>query len=187
MDASPRQAAELLDELAVLRGRTRRSLGVPWFPMVCFGALGMLAAAPAAVWGAVALGPFWLVGGIVGMLLVRRHYRARIDRSGVSGRGRRVWAVGLGMFGLCLVVGTVAGSVSGRAAAIVAPVVVVAVGYAVIGALQRSWLPPLAVAPAVVASIGLAAAGGPPWSVELVLGGGLLVAGLATRAIGRHR
>ncbi len=42
LEASPRQAAERLSEIAGLRRRTRRSLGTPWFPLVCFGALTML-------------------------------------------------------------------------------------------------------------------------------------------------
>jgi hypothetical protein len=55
MDASARQAAEALDDIARLRGRTRKSLGVPWFPLVCFGVLTMLSAPLMAGAGTAAL------------------------------------------------------------------------------------------------------------------------------------
>lgn len=77
MDTSARQAAEALDEIARLRGRTRRSLGVPWFPLVCFGVLTMLCAPLIAGAGPAALIPLWLVAGAAGMLLIRRYYRRR--------------------------------------------------------------------------------------------------------------
>lgn len=169
-----------------MRSRARRSLGVPWYPMVCFGTLTMLSAPLVAAWGLGVMGPVWLVGGTAGMLLTRRHYRRRALDSGVTGRGRRAWAIAVSMFVLCLLAGFAAGGLSGRQAGVIAPIVVVAAGYLTFGWLQRSWLLPLAVAPAAVAAIALVLLGVAAWTVELSFGAGLVLAGVATRAAGER-
>ncbi len=182
MEASPRRAAEALDDVARLRRRTRGSLGVPWLPLVCFGALTMLSAPLVAVAGTAALLPLWLVAGAVGMLLTRRHYRRRARHRGVTGRGRRVWTVALAMFGGCLTAGVVVGTTSGEAGGVLAPILVVVAGYVALGWLQRDPLPPLAVTPGAALAATFALAGLAPWVVELTFGATLVAAGAGLRA-----
>jgi hypothetical protein len=183
LEASPRQAAETLAEIAGLRRRTRRSLGAPWFPLVCFGALTMLSAPLVAVASVAALAPFWAVAGAGGMLLTRRHYQRRSRRRGAAGR-RRAWAVAATMFAGGFAAGIIGGVAGGEGAGVLAPVGVVLAGYAVLGWLLRS----LAVAVAVAPGAGLAAvlvfAGGSPWVTELIFGAALVAAGVGLRARG---
>src|SRR4051812_27520514 len=133
LDASPRQAAETLGEIAGLRRRTRRSLGTPWFPLLCFGALTVLSAPLVAVAGTAGLPPFWVVAGGAGMLLTRRHYRRRIHRRGVAGRGRRAWAIAATMCISSFAAGVLGGTIAGEAAGVLAPIAVVLSGYACFG------------------------------------------------------
>jgi hypothetical protein len=182
-DASPRQAAEALGEIARLRGRARRSLGMPWFPLVCFGALTMLSAPLAAAAGTIALVPLWLVAGTAGMLLTRRYYRRRGERLGVTGRGRRVWAVAGAMCIMCVAGGIVSGTTSGPAAGLLTPVVVVAAGYLALGWLQRNLLTSLAIVPGAVLAAVLILHGAAPWAVELAFGAAMVAAGAVLRAV----
>ena len=183
LDASPRQAAEALDDLARLRQRTRRSLGRPWFPLVCFGALTMFSAPLVAVAGTAALLPLWLAAGGVGMLLTRRHYRRRARERGVMARGRRVWAVAVAMFVGCMTAGVAAGMISGQAAGVLAPIVVVLAGYLVLGWMQRDPAASLALAPGAALAAAFALAGLAPWIVELTFGAALIGAGVSLLAI----
>jgi len=183
LDASPRQAAEALDDLARLRQRTRRSLGAPWFPLVCFGALTMFSAPLVAVAGTAALLPLWLAAGGVGMLLTRRHYRRRASERGVMARGRRVWAVAVAMFVGCMTAGVAAGMISGEAAGVLAPIVVVLAGYLVLGWMQRDPAASLALAPGAALAAAFALAGLAPWIVELTFGAALIGAGVSLLAI----
>ncbi len=183
LDASPRQAAEALDDLARLRQRTRRSLGAPWFPLVCFGALTMFSAPLVAVAGTAALLPLWLTAGGVGMLLTRRHYRRRARERGVMARGRRVWAVAVAMFVGCMTAGVAAGMISGQAAGVLAPIVVVLAGYLVLGWMQRDPAASLALAPGAALAAAFALAGLAPWIVELTFGVALIGAGVGLLAI----
>lgn len=180
--ASPRQAAEALGDLARLRRRTRRSLGVPWFPMVCFGALTMFSAPLVALAGTVVLAPLWLVAGAAGMLLTRRHYRRRARQRGVTGRGQRAWVVAWAMFAGCMTAGVAAGTMGGQAAGVLAPIVVVVAGYVALGWLQRDPVPSLAIAPGAVLAAAFAVAGLAPWIVELTFGATMVAAGAGLRA-----
>lgn len=179
--ASPRQAAEALGDLARLRRRTRRSLGVPWFPMVCFGALTMFSAPLVALAGTVVLAPLWLVAGAAGMLLTRRHYRRRARQRGVTGRGQRAWVVAWAMFAGCMTAGVAAGTMGGQAAGVLAPIVVVVAGYVALGWLQRDPVPSLAIAPGAVLAAAFAGAGLAPWIVELTFGATMVAAGAGLR------
>lgn len=181
-DASPREAAEALDDLQRVRRRTRRSLGAPWFPLICFGTLTVLSAPLVAVAGPAGLLPLWLVAGGVGMLLTRRHYRRRAHERGVTGRGRRVWAVAGGMCVGCMAAGVAAGMTSGEAGGVLAPMVVVLAGYVVLGWWQRDPVAPLALAPGTALAGGFALAGLEPWTVELIFGAALIMAGAGLRA-----
>jgi hypothetical protein len=181
LDASLRQSTETLAEITRLRRRTRRSLGTPWFPLVCFGALTMVSAPLVAALGTVALAPFWLIAGAGGMLLTRRHYRHRIRRRGVAGRGRRAWLIAATMCAAAFAAGILVGVTAGEEAGVLAPIVVVLAGYASLGWLLRSFAPPLAVAPAAALAGGLVIAGAAPWTVELGFGAALVAAGVALR------
>ena len=183
MNASPRQAAEALGEISRLRGRTRRSLGMPWFPMVCFGALTMLSAPLIAAAGTLALIPLWLVAGTAGMLLTRRYYRRRIRRLGVAGHGRRTWTIAAAMCVLCLAGGVAAGMAAGPAAGLLAPVVMVAAGYLALGWLQHNPVSSFAVVPGAAVAVGLILGGAAPWAVELAFGAAMVAAGAVLRAV----
>ncbi len=180
-ERSPRQAAETLSEIARLRRRTRRSLGTPWFPLVCFGALTMLSAPLIAMAGEAALAPFWAVAGGGGMLLTRRHYQRRSRQRGAASR-RRVWTVAAAMFVGGFAAGIVGGVTGGESAGVLAPVVVVLTGYAVLGWLQRSLALSLAVAPGAALAVALVLAEARPWAVELTFGAALVAAGVCLRA-----
>jgi hypothetical protein len=178
---SPQQAAEALGDVARLRRRTRRALGMPWFPLVCFGGLTMLSAPLVAVAGTSALAPLWLVAGAAGMLLTRHHYRRRARQLGLTGRRRRTWAVAVAIAVACLTAGIAGGMTSGEAGGVLAPIVVVAAGYLVLGWLQGSVVAALAVAPGAVLAAALVLAGLAPWIVELTFGAAMAVAGAGLR------
>lgn len=181
LEGSPRRAAETLGEIAELRRRTRRSLGAPWFPLVCFGALTMLSAPLVAVAGTAMLAPFWIVASASGMLLTRRHYQRRTDRRGITGRARRAWAIAATICVGGFAAGILGGTVAGEAAGVLAPVAVVLAGYAGFGWLQRSLAPALAVAPGAALASVLVLIGAAPWTVELTFGAALVAAGAALR------
>ncbi len=180
---SARDAALTLEEIAHLQRRTRTSLGTPWFPLVCFGAVNLLSAAVIAADGTGALAPLWIVAGGAAMLVTRRHYRRRAERRGVTGRGRRIWLISAAMFTGCLGAGVVAGMLGGEVTGLLAPITLVLAGYVVLGWLQRSALAPLAVLPGVAVAIVLATRGQPPWLIELAFGAALTVAGVVVRAV----
>jgi hypothetical protein len=182
MGASARQAAEALDDVAWLRGRIRRSVGVPWFPLVCFGVLTMASTPLLAGQDPAALVPLWLAAGITGMLLIRRHYRRRARRLGVTGRGRRAWAVAAVLFPVCLIAAVAGGMAGGEAGGVLASIVVVAAGYLATGLLQHNSATALAVIPGAVLAIALILANVPPWIAELSFGAAMVVAGAGLRA-----
>lgn len=184
--ASARQAAEALDEVARLRGRTRRSLGVAWFPLVCFGVLTMLSAPLIAGAPPAALAPLWLVAGAAGMVLTRRHYRRRSRQQGVTGRGRRAWIVAAALFPAC-VLAAVAGSMAdGAAGGVLASIVVVVAGYFAAGLLQHNSAAALAVTPGAVLAAAFILAGLAPWIAELTFGAAMVAAGTGLRAAGER-
>jgi hypothetical protein len=182
-DPSRREAAEALDELASLRGRTRRSLGMPWFPLICFGAVTMLSAPVVAAAGTIALIPVWLAGGVAGMLLTRRYYRRRSQRLGVTGLGWRLGAAAAAMIVLGLLAGAAGGMAGGQAAGLLAPVVMVVAGYVALGWLQHNLMPSLAIAPAAALAAVLILHHLAPWIVELAFGGAMATAGAGLRSI----
>jgi hypothetical protein len=186
IDASARQAAEVLDEVARLRGRTRRSVGPAWFPLVYFGVLTMLSTPLLAGADPAALVPLWIGAGIAGMLLTSRYYRRRARAHGVTGLGRRAWAVGAALFPVCLLAAVAAGMAGGEAAGVLAAIAVVAAGYVAAGLLQHDCAAALAVAPGAVLAIALILANVAPWIAELTFGAAMVVAGASLRAA-EHR
>jgi hypothetical protein len=180
---SSRQAAEALGEIARLRGRTRRSLGMPWFPLTCFGAVTMLSAPLVAAAGTIVLIPVWLAGGTAGMLLTRRYYRRRGQRLGVTGPGWRLGVAAAAMVAAGLVAGVAGGTAGGQAAGLLAPVMVVAAGYLALGWLQHNLVPSLAIVPAAVLAAVLILHHLAPWVVELAFGAAMATAGAGLRAV----
>lgn len=186
MDASARQATEVLDDVARLRGRTRRSLGVPWFPLVCFGVLTMLSTPLIAGAGTAALVPLWLVAGTAGMLLTRRYYRRRARRQGVTGRGRRAWTAAAALFPICLIAGVTGSMADGAAGGVLASVAVVVAGFFGTGLLQHNLAAALAVTPGAVLAVAFILAGLAPWIAELTFGTAMMAAGAGLRAAGKR-
>jgi hypothetical protein len=180
---SPREAAEALGEIALLRGRTRGSLGMPWFPLTCFGAVTMLSAPLVAAAGTIALIPVWLAGGTAGMLLTRRYYRRRGQRLGVTGLGWRLGVAAVAMIVAGLAAGVVGGMAGGQAAGLLAPVMMVVAGYLALGWLQHNLMPSLAIVPAAVLAAVLILHHLAPWAVELAFGAAMAAAGVGLRSI----
>jgi hypothetical protein len=180
---SRRQAAEALGEIARLRRRTRRSLGMPWFPLTYFGAVTILSAPLVAAAGTIALIPVWLAGGMAGMLLTRRYYRRRGQRLGVTGRGWRLGVAAAAMIVLALLAGVAGGMAGGQAAGLLAPVVTVVAGYLALGWLQHNLVPSLAIAPAAALAAVLIFCDLAPWVVELAFGAAMATAGVGLRSI----
>jgi len=179
---SRREAVEALGEIAQLRGRTRRSLGMPWFPLTCFGAVTMLSAPLVATAGTITLVPVWLAGGTAGMLATRRYYRRRGQRLGVTGPGWRLGAAAAAMIVAGLVAGVAGGMAGGPAAGLLAPVVIVVAGYLALGWLQHNLTPSLAVVPAAALAAVLICHHAAPWVVELAFGAAMATAGAGLRA-----
>lgn len=179
MDASPRHAAEVLNDLARPRRRTRL-LDAPWFPLLYFGALTMLSA-PLVGTGTYVLVP-WVLGGAAGMLLTRRHYRRRASHRGATARGRSAWAIGAVMFVVCLLAAVAAGMIAGGDAAPMTVIVLVLAGYLAMGWLARDPVPSLAIAPGAALAAAFAVAGLAPWIVELTFGTSLVLPGAGLRA-----
>lgn len=186
LDASAREAAETLEDIARLRRRTRRSLGTPWFPMLFFGGVMALSAPLLASVGDAILLPLWTVAGSAGMPVMRRHYRRRAQRCGVSSYDRRTWLIAWAGFAGCLVAGLAGGALGGLQAALIATIATVLTGYAFLGWVRRSAVAPLAVAPGAALAAVLAAANLPPWTVELSFGAGLMAAGACLLAFERR-
>jgi hypothetical protein len=180
---SRREAAEVLGEIARLRGRTRRSLGMPWFPLICFGAVTVLSAPLVAAAGTIALIPVWVAGGAAGMLLTRRYYRRRGQRLGVTGVGWRLGAAAGTMIVLGLLAGVIGGMAGGPAAGLLAPVVMVVAGYLGLGWLQHNLIPSLVIVPAAALAAVLILHHLAPWIVELAFGAAMAAAGAGLRVV----
>ncbi len=185
--ASPRQATELLGDLADLRRSTRRSLGAPWFPLVTFGSLTALSGALVAAFGPSALLAYWLLASPAGLLAVRRHYRVRGRRRGVTGRGRPAWVIGVTLSCLCLAAGIVGGRLGGAPGGLLAPVWVAVAGYVAFGVLQHQIVPAVGVAACAAVTTVAAAQGARPWALEVLFGAGLVVLGVVLAVAGARR
>jgi hypothetical protein len=178
---SPRQAAAVLDELDRLRRATRRSARAPWYPLVYFGLVTTISAPVVAVAGVSSLAPLWVVAGVAGLLLMRRYQERRSRARGLTGRRLGAWAIGLTMFVGAVAAGVAVGRTTGPDGGVLAPIVVVVVGYLALGCLRRDPLPSLALAPGAGLAAAFALAGLDPWLVELTFGVGMTAAGLGLR------
>jgi hypothetical protein len=180
--APPQDAAGLLSELDVLALRARADLGEPWFPLVLFGAVYIAGGAAVAFTGPGALVVVWTLGGVGGLLAVRRHYQARGRRRGVA-RSGRVWLVACAMAVACFAGALVAGQLVGLDGALAVPPVILPVGYGLIVRSRRRARLALWIAVAAAVALVLIAAGGPAWAVEVVFGTGLVAVGLVLRHV----
>lgn len=143
----------------------------------------MLSAPLIVVAGTDVLLPLWLAAGTGGMLLIRRHYRARARQRGVTGRGRRAWTIGAVTFVACLAAEVAAWMIgSGEAVGLLTPIVIGFAAYLALGWLARDPVPSLAILPGTALSAALALAGRAPWIVELIFGATLVLAGAGLRA-----
>ena len=185
-ETSPARAADVLAGLEDVRAQTRRRRGVPWFPLVCFGLLTAASAPVVAITSPSALGLFWLVAGPLGMVLVSRHYQARAQVSGVSGRLRPMSALTVAGAALPMVAGIGGGLALGEHAGVLAPVLVVFAAYLALGWLLQDGRPALALAPATGIAIALAVGDRPTWLVELVFGLGMSAGGAVLWLVARR-
>lgn len=179
--ASPRQAAEALEEVARLRRVTRRSLGRPWLPLVLFGSLTMLSGLVILAADTAALPWLWFGAGAGALLVIRRHYRRRARRSGVTGRSRGAWVIGMAIFLGCLAAGFVGGAVAGPSVAVLAPMLVALLGYVILAAVQRDPAPAGAMAVGVAVAAAAALLGAGPALVEIAFGACVVAAGAGLR------
>ena len=165
----PGEARAELAEIARVRERARDRAGAPWFPPLAFGSATILAALVLAVAGPAAIGPYWLIAGLVALLAVRRHYRGRSRARGVTGR-RRTWYLAGSIWALGFAAGVIGGELGGLTAGLLAPIGVGVVGYAIL-----SWWDGR---PELIAGVGasallagaVAAGGGAAWLIELAFG-----------------
>lgn len=179
-------AAETLAALASIRRESRRSLGEPWFPAVCFGIITLLSAPLVAAGGVIALVPLWSIVGSAGMALTQRHYRQANRSQGITPR-RSLRSISFGLFAFCFVAAGVGGLLGGRTAGLAIPIVVVTLGYGLIGMLRHDPLPPLFIAPGALLAVVIAVRGSEPWVVAVVFGTTLVLAGALLRRVSRTR
>lgn len=184
VETSPAQAADVMARLDRAQQATRRRMGVPWFPLVCFGVLYVVSAPLVAAAGTGTLAPYWLTAGSLGMLAVRRHYQGRAARGGVTGRVRPISALTIGGSALTFAVGLAGGILVGASAGLVGPILAVFTAYVALGYLLHDSRPVLAVAPATGVGLALAAGDQQAWLVELTFGVGMLLGGVALRWAG---
>ena len=184
---SARQAQAVLGELARLRTETRRGWGSPWFALICFGSVAVLAAAAMEALGSAGLVGAWVLAGGVAFGLTRRHFRRRARIAGVVGRGGSASRWSLTAFALCFIAAAVGSRADAREGAVVASIVVVLVSYLALGLWERRSDGPVAVALATVPAFVLVGLSGAPWLVELAFGAGLIAAGGVLRSRAKPR
>jgi hypothetical protein len=132
-------------------------------------------------WLAVA----WAVGTSSALAVISWLWARRGEMSGVVLR-RRVWITATATCLACLLGATVVGAFASAPLAEATPLVLVVLGYAALGALQRDPWTTLAVVPAVLAGIAMAAAHEPERNVGGPTGLGLLGAGVTLMALERR-
>jgi hypothetical protein len=183
----PQEAVQALREIEGLQTQTRARLRDFWFPLAVFGAL-MLASAPlVATLGGEWLGPYWLVAGPLGGMIVSRYYRRRSLRIGLEGPYAGYVAVGIGIFVGCMVTGTLGGAFGIEALAVAGPPLVISAGLLAFGWLDRSAGEALVAVFLAVLTLGLVASDMDLQRVNVVVtfayGTAWLIAGLVYRRL----
>lgn len=170
------ELAATLAEVEAVRRRTRVAVHPVWFPMLLFGALGLLSIPFSFLGDGLGAGLFWLVAGPGGGVATSHYYRNRAMTLGVGVRGRAYVALGVALFVAAWVSGVATGSAAG-------PMLAVAVGYVLFARLEHSW-PVAAVAAVLGVTAVVVAATGPAHGdviLTLVFGITFAATGLALR------
>ncbi len=178
-------AVDLLDQVARVRRRTRRTLGALWFPLVLFGSLTLLSGLVSWRVGAEALGAYWLVAAPVGSVATSLFYRRRERRVGLEMPTRpallAVAVIVLGAFGS----GALGGALGAETLSAVGPPLFVSAGYLLFAQIEGSPLLGGVAAALAVTALGVAVAGTAPADaatlLAVVYGVTFLLTGLAFR------
>lgn len=114
-----------LEEVAELRGRTRRRVRSSGFPCIVFGLLTLLSAPVGLRWGGPGTSTYWLVAAPLGILTIALWSDRRERRSGVAGP-----VAPYAVTALCIVAAALAvGSLGSTALQVAGPPLVVSLGY----------------------------------------------------------
>ncbi len=130
-----------------MRQRTRAAVHPAWFPLLLFGALGLLSAPFCAIGHGLGVGLFWLVAGPAGGVATSLYYRRRALSLGAGVNGGPYWAVAVGI----LVAAWLTGASGSERVETAGPMLAVAVGYLAFAYLERSR--PVAVVAGVLAVV----------------------------------
>lgn len=171
----------MLGEIVRLRAHTRRAWASPWFALLCFGSVTLVAAGALATLGPTGMAAVWGLAGGGALLLTHRFYRRAGRRAGVTGHGRLAMRWSVGAFVVCFLAAAIAGHASGRENAVVVSIVVVLAAYLAFGSWQRRADAPITVTIVALPALGLCALSCAPWIVELTFGAGLIAAGALLR------
>ena len=126
--------ATTLRELDEVRLRTRAAVHPAWFPLVLFGALGLLSAPFCAIGDGLGVGLFWLAAGPAGGIATSFYYRKRALSLGAGVNGGPYWAVAAGIF----VAAWVTGASGSERVETAGPMLAVALGYLAFAYMERS-------------------------------------------------
>ncbi|MDQ3981371.1 MAG: hypothetical protein M3271_01675 [Actinomycetota bacterium] len=150
----------------------------------------MLTSSPLiAVFGAVALAPYWLIAGPVGAAAIRRYYRRQAMDFGVEGPVLPYALVGSAIFVGSMLTGSVGGALDADLVAVTGPPLVISAGLLAFAWLDRSAGEAVVVVALAVFTLLLVASGMDlervPIFVALVYGAVWLAAGLFYRRLQR--
>jgi hypothetical protein len=172
------RARELLDDVASLRRRVRRPVGL-WPPLVVFGTVAVVGA-PFGMLGGLATAVWWLTAGPVAFAAVGRFSYRHAHRLGIESPSRLLWVLGIVSFAAvwlaCFWISSAAHLPRGLAWTLA-----VAVGYLGWSRFARSW-PVAAVAVGLgIVGTALALSPAPTWTVQLGVGAVMTAGGLLIR------
>lgn len=172
------RSQQLLEEIAALRRRARRPVGL-WPPLAVFGTAAVVGA-PLGMLGDTALNLWWAVVAVPAFILVAVFSHRHGHRQGVESPSRLLCVLGVGSFAAGLLI------CAGIAAATDLPdgagwVLAVAGGYLAWSGMARS-IPVAAVAGAIlVVGMALVWSPAPTWTVQLGVGLAMVAGAVALR------
>jgi hypothetical protein len=178
------QAEEIrqtLQDVALVRARTRSAVNALWFPSVVFGGLTIASAVVAVVWGGEALGWYWPFAAVVGTALTSWYCYLREQDLGLSRRPGPYLLTAT----LMLAAAMTLGALGTQTVRIIGPPLAVSAGCLVFAAMSRSrWLAALALGLAGVTLLlgGLLRWPSAVWAIPLVYGSASVLAGIVARA-----
>jgi hypothetical protein len=172
------RAQELLGEVATLRRRVRRPVGL-WPPLVVFGTAAVIGA-PLGILGGLGTSLWWLVIAPPGFVLVSRYAARQARRQGIEGPSRLLLALGIGSFAAawlaCLALSAAAHLPAGLGWTLA-----VALGYLGWSSFARSGPAALVAVSLAVVGAALALSPAPVWTVQLGVGLTMVTGGLLLR------